>query len=145
MLAAAQVVQAIADLLVAGATPAGARVYTSRAWPIDVLPAWRVTAEDEEVQQISIGEPPVNDHRLTVRMQGLCHADADLDDALHAMAAAACEAVFAESSVCAGKAGIGLARLERRMQEDQQASVGEIAVDVSANFQTLANAPETLL
>jgi hypothetical protein len=50
-LAAAQVVDAVAARLVP-VVLSGGRVYTSRLWPLTEaeIPAWRVTAEDEEVE-----------------------------------------------------------------------------------------------
>ena len=69
-LAAAQVIDALAARLVPLAATGG-RVYTSRAWPLTDLPAWRVTAEDEAVQQAAV--EPWNQHDLFVNARlGVC-------------------------------------------------------------------------
>jgi hypothetical protein len=145
MLAAAQVVDAIAALVVSAGTPASGRVYTSRAWPVETLPAWRVTAEEEAIEQLTLGDPAINDHQLTVRLQGLCEAVAGLDDALHVMTAAACLEVFQSTNLEGLNATVSLRRIERRQQAEGQSNIGEVGIELVANFQTLANAPETIL
>src|SRR4051812_5941361 len=94
-LAAAQVVDALAALLVPVAL-SGGRVYTSRLWPLTEaeLPAWRVTAETEEVQPTTI-HSGVEQHLLSVEAKGYARATDNLDDSLHALAAAGLTALFA--------------------------------------------------
>ncbi|MEI6196012.1 MAG: NAD(P)-binding protein, partial [Verrucomicrobiota bacterium] len=74
----------------------GGRVFTDRAWPLDLseLPAWRVIAEDESVERLFV-EIAVNQHELTVACEGIVRAVANLDDAMHALAAQGMAAIFA--------------------------------------------------
>lgn len=87
-LAAAQVIDAVAAKLVP-MVATGGRVYTSRMWPITQaeLPAWRVFASDETVQDMLL-DGSLREHRLSVTVEGYVRATADLDDALHSLAAA---------------------------------------------------------
>lgn len=136
-LAAAQVVDAIAAR-VATLAPAGG-VYTSRAWPLVTLPAWRVTAEDEAVTEADLAG--INQHDLAVAVRGYTRAVADLDDALHAMAAAALTALFAPPA----PHQLTLRRIQRSEAVDGEAAVGIITLFVGARFYADPAAPETLI
>lgn len=150
-LASAQVIDAIAARLSgAGVTPAGTRVYTSRAWPLaeSGLPAWRVVAGDETVEQVNITWPHVNDHELQVDLRGVVAAADNLDDALHAMAEAALKRLFTDRSAATLsplRVRMVLSGIERSLQEDGQAKVGVITVQLTARFQTKADAPDIII
>lgn len=135
-LAAAQVIDAIAARMTPLA-PAGG-VHTSRAWPLQLLPAWRVTAEDESVNEAMVSG--TNEHALTVAVSGVARASADLDDVLHAMAAAALTALFAPPAPYQ----LQLTRITRRLAAEGEASVGVITLLVRATFWVEPAAPETI-
>lgn len=148
-LAAAQIVDAIAARI-AGNTPAGTNVFTSRAWPLaeSRLPAWRVLASDERVEAQSIGYPWPQRHELDVELQGVCAAVADLDDALHAMASAAITALWgtqAHSTLGGLNVVMQLQSLEREMQADGEAKIGRITLSVQVQFFSLCSQPDTLI
>lgn len=137
-LAAAQVIDALAARLV----PLGAAggVHTSRAWPLpDDLPAWRVTAEDEAVTAAMLSG--TNEHQLDVAVRGSTRATADLDDALHAMAAAALAALFAPPAPYQ----LQLTGIRRQMAAEGEASVGIVSLLVRATYYVDPAAPETIL
>lgn len=136
-LASAQVVDALAAR-VATLAPAGG-VHTSRNWPLDTLPAWRVFAADEAVADAMMSG--VNEHTLEVEVQGTAHAVADLDDALHTMAAAALTALFAPPA----PHQLQLAGIQRRLATEGEASVGRITLRVRATFYVDPSAPETIV
>lgn len=140
-LAAAQVIDALAARIDALGAYTG-RVFTSRAWPLDEasLPAWRVTAEDEEIGGATLGNY-VHEHTLQVEARGYCRATANLDDAMHAMAVAALPVLFAAPVPYALEhKGIG-----REMATEGEAAVGVITLRLQAKFFTAPTAPETIL
>ena len=137
-LAAAQVIDALAGRLVPLAATAG-RVYTSRAWPLDTLPAWRVTAEAEDVTPPSVGNE--HQHDLSVSATGYARAVADLDDALHALAAGGLPLLFADPLPY----GLRLAGIERQMSQEGESAVGAITLRLRALYFTDPAAPETII
>jgi len=139
-LAAAQVIDAVAARLV-GATTAGTRVHTSRAWPLAEadLPAWRVTAEDETVEPATVGS--INEHSLSIAARGIVRAVADLDDALHALAEAALTALF----VAPLPHRLRLEGIEREMSSEGEAAVGAITLHLRCTYYVKPAAPGTIL
>lgn len=139
-LAAAQVIDAVAERLVPLPATAG-RVHTSRAWPIsqDGLPAWRVTAEDEAVDDVMLDG--TNQHQLTVAVRGLVRAVADLDDELHALAAAALAALFAPPAPYE----LQLTGIRRQMATEGESSVGVVTLLLRATYHVNPSAPEVII
>ncbi len=150
-LAAAQVVDAIAARML-GLPLAGARVYTSRAWPLadSQLPAWKIEAADETIEPITVHKPAIQYHALQVELKGYARATADLDDALHALASEALTALFdttpAPDSLSAlTKLQLSQRRIERAMQAEGEASIGLVTITLRAEYRTAANAPDTII
>jgi hypothetical protein len=140
-LAAAQVVDAVAARL-APMAATGGRVYTSRTWPLAEadLPAWRVTAEAEDVLMETLSGAEQT-HTLSIAAQCSTRAVADLDDALHTLAAAGLTLLFA---------GVPPYRLvldgiERELATEGEAAVGRVTLNLTAIFLTAPSAPETIL
>jgi hypothetical protein len=148
MLASAQAVDRIAALI--DAIPAyGDKVFTSRAYPLTEagLPAWKVYAEDEEVEPTGPNFPALQMHTLEVVADGYAKATADLDDAIHAMGASALTALFASkdtSRLSPLNCSMSLTRIERELSPDGQASLGRISIRLRVKFHTMSNAPETI-
>jgi len=148
MLAAGQVVHAIAQRI------PSASVFTSRAWPIDVaeLPAWRVTAEGEEVERAYV-EAGTNTHTLSVECAGYARKVDSLDDELHALAAAAIAAIFDPDpqtvpdalDALASRLQVNLARIDRAFTSEGQADVGRVIVTLTVDFAVDPSDPETIL
>lgn len=138
-LAAAQVVDALAARLVPMVATDG-RVYTSRAWPLAEadLPAWRVTAESEEVTAATVDG--LNEHGLTVRARAVARATEDIDDTLHALAASGLALLFAAPVPY----GLQLQSIDRAMSTEGEAAVGAIALDMRAVFWVSPATPETI-
>lgn len=150
-LAAKQVLDAIA-VRMTGLPSAGVRVYTSRAWPLDKLPAWRVVTPDEDIEQIVVHSNPIQDHKLQVELRGYAEAVADLDDTLHGLAVEALTALFnppgapdALSALVPSKVKLSQRRIERTFTPDGQAVVGMVQITLRAEYRTKANAPEALV
>ena len=139
-LAAAQVVDALAAHVAAQAAVAG-RVKTSRAWPWSEaeLPACRVFANDEAVQAADI--EGANQHTLLVDVEYTALAVADLDDALHALAADGLALLFAT----AVPYQLQLGGISRQLATEGEAAVGRITLQLSATFFVDPAAPETIL
>ena len=147
-LASAQAIDAVAALI-ASVSGMSAKVFTSRAWPINdaILPCWRVQAEDEEITQQGVSFPTVQQHDLIVHAHGYARATADLDDVLHAMAAAALTKLFASaasSRLSPLNCSMALTRIERALVEEGEAAVGRITLALRVRFVTRSNAPETI-
>lgn len=140
-LAAAQVVDAVAALLVP-MVATGGRVYTSRAWPLaeSDLPAWRVTAQDESVQMVDISEH-LQQHDLAIRCECVTRATDDLDDVLHDLAAAGLTLLFAPTPPY----GLNCTRIGRSLQGSDEAAMGAVTLDLAALFFTEPAAPETII
>jgi hypothetical protein len=152
-LAAAQVVDAIAARIT-GLALTGARVYTSRTWPLAEkdLPAWRVVAMDEAIAPKSLGPNPTQEHQLQVELRGHARAVADLDDALHGLAEQALKAVFPATPAgtpdaldgMARKIHLSLRRIERVLQMEGEATLGVVIVSLLIVFMTKAQSPDAL-
>lgn len=139
-LAAAQVVDAYAALVLPQ-SGLGGRVKTSRTWPWDEaeLPACRVFASDEVCTPTHIDG--ANQHDLSVDVQYTARATADLDDALHALAAAGLALLFAGTPPY----GMALAGISRQLASEGEAAVGQITLQLKSTFFVHPAAPETLL
>jgi hypothetical protein len=140
-LAAAQVVDAVAARLVP-MVATGGRVYTSRTWPLAEadLPAWRVTAEEELLEVVDISSQ-LQQHTLGVTAVCSTRATADLDDALHALAASGLALLFAGNPPNA----LQCVRITRGLATEGEAAVGAITLELQALFFTVPAAPETII
>jgi hypothetical protein len=140
MLAAAQVVDALAALVNAQAAVAG-RVKTSRTWPWaeDQLPAARVFVSDEVAAPVTMDG--VHEHRLAVDVQYTTRAVADLDDAMHTLAADGLTLLFAGTPPY----GLSLSGISRETATEGEAAVGRITLQLQCLFHAAPSAPETIL
>lgn len=140
-LAAAQVVDAVAALLVPMDATDG-RVYTSRTWPLTEadLPAWRVIAQDERVDGATLSGN-LQQHTLQLDAQATARSVADLDDALHDLAAAGLTLLFAGTPPY----GLQLTGISRDLGAEGEAAVGRITLQMQATFFTSPLAPEIIL
>ena len=139
-LAAAQAIDALAARLVPMPATAG-RVYTSRAWPLDEasLPAWRITAADELLERVDLNG--AHRHTLDVEATAYARVTADLDDALHALAATGLGLLFA-APVPYDLTATGITRA---ITQQGEAAVGAITLRLQATYYANPAAPETLL
>lgn len=140
-LAAAQVVDALAARIAAQATLGAGGVRTSRAWPWAEadLPACRIYAASEQAELVDLGG--THQHSLGVDVQYTVRATADLDDAMHAQAAAGLALLFAPTA----QHGLQLTGIERELATEGEAAVGRITLQLSAVFHANPAAPETIL
>lgn len=141
-LAAAQVVDALAARLAAQAGLGTGGVKTSRAWPWSEaeLPACRVFAAEEVVAGSALGGD-INQHVLAVEAQYTVRATADLDDAMHALAAAGQALLFAPTVPY----GLQLVGIQREMAAEGEAAVGRITLQLQTTFFVAPSAPESIL
>lgn len=148
-LASAQVIDAVVTRLT-GATDAGSRVYASRLHPLSVgeLPAWRVVADDEEIEPETVHYPAIQAHRLTVRCDGYVQALANMDDAMHDMAEDALAALYGTQSNTA----LGLSiqanhvrRIAREVVNEGAADLGRVTLELLIQYRTAANSPGTII
>ncbi|MEO8153565.1 MAG: hypothetical protein ABI605_10885 [Rhizobacter sp.] len=152
-LAAAQVVDAVAARIKGvGVTDSGERVYTSRAWPLKDLPAWRVVAEEEDIEALTMHTPALLQHVLRVAVQGNAEAVSDLDDNLNGLASQALSAIFSLTPPADALAALGgkvksfvPVAIARDFAGEGQARLGQVKVTLQATFQTMSNAPDVLV
>lgn len=142
-LAAAQVVSTLAALLAPQSGLGTGGVKTSRSWPWAEadLPACRLYAADEAVDQVA-ADSTINQHTLDVRAEYTARATADLDDAMHALAAAGLALLFAGSPP---PHGLRLTSIERAMATEGEAAVGRITLGLQSTFFVAPSAPQTIL
>lgn len=140
-LAAAQVIDALAARIAAQATLGAGGVRASRTWPWAEadLPACRIYAADEQVELVT--QDPINAHTLSVDVQYTVRATADLDDAMHAQAAAGMALLFAPPL----PHGLQLTGIARDTSTEGEAAVGRITVQLSTLFHVVPSAPETII
>jgi hypothetical protein len=148
MLAAAQVVEAIADLL-RGVTGWDDKVFTDRAWPLAEaeLPAWKVLADDEEIEPTGPTFPALQKHELVVLCEGSARAVSGLDAALNGLAATALATLFASKSAASLSplnCSMAVTRISRDMTSEGEAAVGRITLALRVRFHTFNNDPETI-
>ena len=139
-LAAAQVVDAIAARFTPVALSAG-RVYTSRLHPLTEaeLPAWRITAEAEDVETgMADG---VNVHTLLVDCAGYVQATDNVDDSMHALAAQGLTAACALPVLYRTQ----LQSIERELVADGEARLGVVRLRLATQFYVRPEAPETIV
>lgn len=140
-LAAAQVIDALATRLGTVAATSG-RVHTSRTWPLATadLPAWRVLADGEDCELVAL-DGGLHRHQLTVSCRAFTSAVADLDDALHTLAAAGLQALFQAPAPYA----LELVAINRGMASEGEAKLGIVTLLVRAEFYADPAAPETII
>lgn len=149
MLASQQVIEAAVARLVAHPTVAGARVYSGRFHPVAVFPAIRVAHADENLRADDADDitwPPMRLHSLQLDVQVLVQANTDVDAA---MAAGALQVLVALGGVAQPLAPLPVvlqARSVRYQQQTDGSAVSGIAtVRFEAQFNTRADAPDTII
>jgi hypothetical protein len=151
-LASAQVIARMAALLVAAATPSGARVHTDRMHPVDTYPSTKVFHVDEDLaadDQDDITWPRRRLHRLTVDVMVLCEAASALDTVLAEQARRvllALEGTLAAATLVP-LAGCSLQATGIRYQApgEHQAAHGSATVRFDVLFTTESNDPDSLV
>jgi len=141
-LAAAQVIDAVAALIApqAGLGSGGVKTSRNHPWAEADLPAVRVFANDEQVEQLTL-DGSINRHTLAISAQYATRAVSDVDDAMHSLAAAGLALLFAGSP----PHNLQLTQIEREMATEGEAAVGAITLQLQAIFHVAPAAPETIL
>lgn len=149
-LASAKVLDQIAENLVAGATGADSRVYTSRFWPLQEadLPAIKVVAEDELIEPQGISLPIRLRHELIVAVDGYVKATDNADDAMHTLAYEVMVALFGTDAAATLEPLDSVAmrpiEIARSIDETGPAQMGRITVRLSIQYWTASNEPQNL-
>jgi hypothetical protein len=154
-LAAGQVVaQLKTNLLAATQTVAGSKVYTDRAWPVDEseLPTLQVFAGEESITPVVVHWPALQEHRLELLLVGKVSAVSGIDETMNVFIAQILTKLYgtANASTLYPLTGVrleppGERTVIRTPQEDAQAKFAHFTVRAIACFQTMSNAPETLV
>jgi len=150
-LAATQCVAQIAAILAAAGTVAGARVYTSRNWPLaeSELPALLVHADTEILTAATLEYPWIDAHELEVRVQGYVRATETLDADINALAEQILTSLFATQATAQLQPLVGVemrcSEIERFATNIGPADAGQATVTLALRFHTPSNAPQTLV
>jgi hypothetical protein len=150
-LAAAQVVEAVADRLRAVPAWVSDKVFTDRAHPFEEseLPAWRVYADEEEVETTGPTYPAREKRELVVLCEGVARdvdgLDAVLNNELAAPALASLYATKAAASLSPLNCSMTTTRIERARATEGEAAVGRITLALRVRFHTFNNSPETIV
>lgn len=140
-LAAAQVVDALAARLAAQTLAGGVATSRVHPWAEAELPACRIFAGDEEVNLSALGGD-INQHTLRVECQYTTRAVSNLDDQMHALAAAGLPLLFAPPVPYA----LQLTGITREtVDAGEAAAVGRITLQLQATFFAAPAAPESIL
>jgi hypothetical protein len=99
-----------------------------------------VTAEDEAIESDALNDSEQT-HQLSIAAECSTRAVADLDDALHDLAAAGLTLIFAPTPPY----GLTLQGIARSLATEGEAAVGRITLNLNATFLTAPSAPETIL
>lgn len=142
-LAAAIVVDDLANRLVGQSGIASGSIKTSRVWPWaeSDLPACRVFAGSESCELLTLGSP-INQHILQVNVQYTCRAVADLDDVMHALASAGLQRLYVPAPP---RKDMELLGIDRALATEGEAAVGVITLRFGVTFHVRPGSPETIL
>lgn len=148
LLASHQVLQAVRDALIAGATTSADRVSTGRFHPVDAYPFTRVRHRDEDLRTEGddITWPPVRLHTLQLEIDVLVQASADLD-AVMADGALQVLQVLEGTPEPLSPLNVSLSAtgISYQATSDGAASLGVATVRMDAQFNVSAADPTTIL
>lgn len=142
MLAAATVRAAVAALL-ATVPGSGARVFQGRAHPLDEaeLPCWSVSLGSEDIELEGLSWPALQNHRLSLTVEGHARSVDTLETTLDALQAAGLQALFG-----GGQPPHQLrCTASSRRASETDAAIGSVTLELEARFLTVQNAPETIV
>lgn len=152
MLASQQVIDRMAQVLVAAGTASGARVFTDRFHPVDTYPTTRLQVVDEDLatgDDEDITWPRERQHTLLVDVHVHCQAITGLDAHMAAQAAQVLQALEGtfEAATLQPLVGCSLQaqRVTYQATGDAQAANGTATVRCEVIFTTRSNDPETLI
>lgn len=139
-LASSQVIDAVAARF--AVTVAAGQVFTDRAHPLEdaQLPSWKIFAGAESIDSATLDG--VELHDLDIQCQGFVKAITGLDDAMHALVAAALTQLYATPF---NNFTLRTTGINRQMAEVNGADVGLVTLRLQALFHTYASAPEVLI
>lgn len=135
---------------ITGLTTTGTNVFASRVWAVSDtnLPALLIHTDEETIEVLTVHGPAALQRTLTVRIEGIARATADLDDTLDTICSEVETAINAtESASTAGDLLDSPIRLVSITVEYERAErpVGRITMSWSGTYTTAANAPDTAL
>lgn len=152
MLASRQVIQAMQQRLIDAATSAGVRVYIGRAWPVDVTPAVKLFAVDEDLaadDSDDITWPRERTHALAVDVQCLVSdadaADEQADTLVEQVLLALEGTEDAATLYPLNGVRIAAQRISPIPQADNAAAAVNKVVSFAATFATSSDDPSTLI
>lgn len=142
-----QIREAVGAVLT-GLTTTGSRVFQSRAYPLEAadLPGLLISTKSESLQYLDIVSPATQQRTLTLRVDAIVAATADLDDAL--------DGICQEVEVALASPGATLASLARsiilsavEMEIDASGSqpVGRASLEYVVEYFTHETAPDVAL
>ena len=141
--AAAQVLASVAAALAAVPATAG-RVYAERSHPLTEaeLPAWRVSAAVETVEQATV--EGITQHTLEITCEGVARHTAALPDMLDTLAAQGMAALFG-GPPGALIGGLSPQGVERSLANEGEAAVGVLTLRLAGLYFTHPGQPGVIV
>jgi hypothetical protein len=139
-----QIREAIATK-VTGLTTTGARVFQSRVYPLEETdyPALRIYTPSEQSARTTVHAPALMQRTLTLRVEGVCRAVADVDDTLDLIAK---EVETALAMPCSALAGIAsyltLVATDTQIDPEGHQPTGSIALTYEVLYHSFENTPD---
>lgn len=133
--------------LLTGLTTTGARVYQSRARPLQEteLPALRIYTDGDDAETLSLSRPAVQDRTLKIRIEAVARAADNLDDTLDTICKEV-ETVMGNNATLSGTAkDCFYTGTEIDMQANGDRVAGVARMSFVASIQTMSNSPDILL
>lgn len=136
-----------AKALLTGLATTGARVFTSRVYPIQdsELPALVISTNDEQIDVASIGAQPLLDRLLQLQVRALAKANSALDDTLDACikeVEIALNASVSANTLSGLAKRITISSIYIDMSGEGEKPIGQAVMNFNVYYKTQANTPD---
>lgn len=131
-----------------GLTTTGSRVFQSRVYPLETtdLPGLLISTVSESAEMLSISAPGTLERRLTVQVEAVAKATADLDDTLDGICKEVEVALAAPFAALEAKArSIALTSTEIEIDASGAQPIGKAVMNYEIVYFAAENAPDTAL
>ncbi len=135
-------------IVLTGLATTGARVFQSRSYPLEAadLPGLLISTESEAVEYVDINAPALQQRRLTLRVNAIATATADLDDALDGICKEVETALASPGATLAALAkAITLASVTMGIDVSGAQPIGRASLEYVVEYFVRENAPDVAL
>lgn len=126
-----------------GLPTTGNRVYLGRVLPLDPEriggPGLLVDCGNEEVEPITLGEPPIEEHTLLLHLTGVIKVSSNLENVCNQIA------LEVQRAMAQQLPDVRLIGLNKGVNETLEKPCGEITLTYRMKYHIAADAPDVLL